>query len=156
MDFINAKVIMRNKLLFICTGNYYRSRFAEILFNSLVATKKLNWEATSRGTAVKADATNVGAIAKETIEGLKERGIEIGGTNRFPLQIQEEDLATTDLIIAVQEAEHRPYLEARFPNWLEKIEYWHVQDIDFVSADEALSQIEREVDALIQRIVTNI
>ena len=29
------------KLLFICTGNYYRSRFAEILFNALASEARL-------------------------------------------------------------------------------------------------------------------
>ena len=29
------------KLLFLCTGNYYRSRFAELLFNAMAAPKEL-------------------------------------------------------------------------------------------------------------------
>ena len=39
------------RVLFLCTGNYYRSRFAEILFNQLAPTRGLNWRADSRGLA---------------------------------------------------------------------------------------------------------
>ena len=36
-------------VLFLCTGNYYRSRFAEVLFNSLAGKMGLPWKASSRG-----------------------------------------------------------------------------------------------------------
>ena len=36
-------------VLFLCTGNYYRSRFAEILFNSVAGRMGLPWKASSRG-----------------------------------------------------------------------------------------------------------
>jgi len=35
--------------LFICTGNYYRSRFAEAVFNHHAAETNLKWQAFSRG-----------------------------------------------------------------------------------------------------------
>ena len=34
-------------VLFLCTGNYYRSRFAEILFNSVAGRMGLPWKASS-------------------------------------------------------------------------------------------------------------
>ncbi len=36
-------------VVFICTGNYYRSRFSEYLFNALAEKSGLFWRATSRG-----------------------------------------------------------------------------------------------------------
>ena len=42
---------MSKTVLFLCTGNYYRSRFAEILFNHLAGQSKLAWRADSRGLA---------------------------------------------------------------------------------------------------------
>ena len=36
-------------VLFLCTGNYYRSRFAESLFNSVAGKMGLPWRASSRG-----------------------------------------------------------------------------------------------------------
>jgi hypothetical protein len=38
-------------VLFLCTGNYYRSRFAEALFNSVAGKMGLPWRASSRGLA---------------------------------------------------------------------------------------------------------
>ena len=35
-------------VLFLCTGNYYRSRFAEELFNHRAARDGLSWVAQSR------------------------------------------------------------------------------------------------------------
>ena len=39
-------------VLFLCTGNYYRSRFAEAVFNSVAARMGLSWRASSRGLAL--------------------------------------------------------------------------------------------------------
>ncbi len=51
-----------NKILFLCTGNYYRSRFAENLFNWLATKQGLDWQADSRGLALERGINNVGAI----------------------------------------------------------------------------------------------
>jgi protein-tyrosine phosphatase len=39
-------------VLFLCTGNYYRSRNAEVLFNSVAGKMSLPWKASSRGLAL--------------------------------------------------------------------------------------------------------
>jgi protein-tyrosine-phosphatase len=41
-------------VLFLCTGNYYRSRFAEELFNYEAERASLPWIAQSRGLALEA------------------------------------------------------------------------------------------------------
>ena len=35
-------------VLFLCTGNYYRSRYAEVLYNSVAGKLGLPWRKTSR------------------------------------------------------------------------------------------------------------
>src|SRR5256885_17038856 len=50
-------------VLFLCTGNYYRSRFAEILFNSVAGKMGLPWQAASRGLALEPGVNNVGPMA---------------------------------------------------------------------------------------------
>ena len=35
------------RVLFLCTGNYYRSRYAEELFNHLARGENLPWRASS-------------------------------------------------------------------------------------------------------------
>ena len=71
-------------VLFLCTGNYYRSRFAELLFNSLAAGQGLGWSATSRGLALERGAHNVGPISKTVLRTLKELGVSIADEHRLP------------------------------------------------------------------------
>lgn len=76
-------------LLFLCTGNYYRSRFAEALFNARAAALGLPWRAESRGVALELGHGNVGPIAAATLRALQERGLLADSAPRFPLQVQE-------------------------------------------------------------------
>ena len=143
------------QILFLCTGNYYRSRFAEKLFNNLAGEKGLNWEADSCGLALERGVNNIGAISKYAVEALKERGITITPEERFPKSAMEEDFQKFDLIIAVDESEHRPLMEERFPEWVDNIEYWLIHDIGLTSPDEALGELEKKVRKLIAELVDN-
>src|SRR4051812_11797197 len=140
-------------LLFVCTGNYYRSRFAEILFNRAARERDLPWEATSRGTDIYgAGKHNVGPISVVAREALEARGVPIAPDLRYPLPLAEADLAAADLIVAVCEAEHRPHLERDFPAAVERVEFWSVQDLGDTPAEEALAALERHVNALVERL----
>ena len=141
-----------HRILFLCSGNYYRSRFAEVLFNELVAREQLNWQAFSRGLVADRPNGNEGPISPHTLRGLEARGIPAPQPARFPRQLQEWELEAAVLVIAVKEAEHRPMLAERFPGWQERVEYWHVQDLDGASPGEALSQIESLVQTLVAQL----
>jgi protein-tyrosine phosphatase len=141
------------QLLFICTGNYYRSRFAELLFNAAAHTRGLPWRATSRGTDVfGAGRFNVGPISAVARQALQERGVPLDADPRLPIQLAEHDLASADLIVAVSEAEHRPHVERDFPRAAHRVEYWGVEDLAVTPADEALPAIERHIYALLDRL----
>lgn len=144
---------MIQRALFLCTGNYYRSRFAEQLFNARAACAGLGWIADSRGIAAGSGIGNVGAISSYTVDALRHRGIAADSPARLPKQLEEADLAGADLIVALDETEHRSYLEKRFPALAGRIEYWRVPDLDRASPEEALSKIEREIESLIRRLV---
>jgi protein-tyrosine phosphatase len=76
-------------VVFVCTGNYYRSRFSEHLFNALAEQRQLNWRATSRGLQTWM-ADGCGPISSSTVERLAERGIQLNGNNiRFPISLTE-------------------------------------------------------------------
>ncbi|MEZ4866037.1 MAG: low molecular weight phosphatase family protein [Caldilineaceae bacterium] len=121
---------MQATVLFLCTGNYYRSRFAEILFNHGAAQQGINWMADSRGLATELGVNNVGPISRYAVAGLRARQIPIAAAEaRFPAQLQAADLATATLTIALDETEHRPYMTQRFPAWLDRIDYWRVADL---------------------------
>ncbi len=140
------------KLLFLCTGNYYRSRFAEKLFNDLVTKNNFNWEADSRGLALERGVNNVGAISKYAVEALKQRGINVASEERFPQSAIVEDFQNFDLIVAVDESEHRPLMKERFPEFIDSIEYWLIHDIDKTSPQEALGELEKKIKELIKTL----
>ncbi len=138
------------RILFLCTGNYYRSRFAEIFFNWQASLRGLLWTAESRGLAL--DGCNYGPISRHTLSRLQQKGIAPDDDPRFPLQVREADLSAADHIVAVKEAEHRPLVETRFPKWTDRIEYWHVHDLDCAAPDDAMPQLEGEVMRLLERL----
>jgi protein-tyrosine phosphatase len=140
------------RLLFLCTGNYYRSRFAEILFNKLAAEQSLDWQADSRGFVVEGVTDNIGPISAYALDGLAARNIEPGLGLRYPRQLRDVDLQQADLIIAVKGTEHRPYVEAQFPDWLNRIEFWEIHDLNVAPAAVALAELEGEVTRLVQRL----
>jgi predicted translation initiation factor SUI1 len=136
-------------VLFLCTGNYYRSRFAEILFNSVAEKMGLPWRASSRGLALERGANNVGPMAVAAIAALEALGVcTKDAVTRLPAQVTTDDLEGAERVVALKKAEHLPLLQDRFPAWAETVEFWHVED-----APEALGMIEREVMSLVARIL---
>ncbi len=135
-------------ILFLCTGNYYRSRFAEILFNSLADKIGLLWRASSRGLAIERGINNVGPMAVSVIQALEALGVRHPeAVTRLPVQVTADDLEAADRIVALKQDEHLPLLEERFPEWADKVEFWHVDD-----APGVLPQIEHEVMSLVARL----
>ena len=142
-----------SSVLFLCTGNYYRSRFAEHLFNHLAAECGLPWQAFSRGLATELVASDAGPISPFTLQGLAARGISLDRQARPPILLSKQDLASAHHIVALKQAEHLPLLTRKFPSWVERVEYWHVHDIDFAKTEEALPQIEAAIQNLLNRLV---
>lgn len=140
---------MSNKVLFLCTGNYYRSRFAEHLFNHRAGTQGLDWVADSRGLATELGVNNIGPISPPALARLREIAVTLPDNLRFPEQVTEQDLANATLIIALDRTEHAPYVAERLPAWVDRIVYWDVADLHALSAAEALGRIEAAVDALL-------
>ena len=136
-------------VLFLCTGNYYRSRYAECLFNAVAGNMGLPWRAASRGLALERGYANIGPMAASAVEALQTRGCrDRDALARMPAALTLGDLTQAARVIALQLDEHRPLVEKRFPAWLEKVEFWHVDD-----DPAALERIEREVMALVARLL---
>jgi protein-tyrosine phosphatase len=139
-------------ILFLCTGNYYRSRFADILFNSLATTIRRPLHATSRGVATELGINNLGPISLHVRQRLKQLGINHDSASRLPLQVKEKDFQNANLIIALDEQEHRPMMRQRYPEWADRIDYWNIPDLWALSPDIALATIEQKVHELIDRL----
>lgn len=137
-------------VLFMCSGNFYRSRFAEHYFNHHAPQQGVAWRAISRGFRL--HPNNIGPISPHAVTGLSQRGIAIDDPNRSPIVATEGDFQAAGLVIAVKEAEHRPMMRARFPHWADRIEYWHIHDIDVAEPTAALGELEQHVQGLIGRL----
>ena len=143
---------MSHRVLFLCTGNYYRSRFAEILFNHLAQDAAPKWSAFSRALAIELGTRNEGPISAHTRKACADRKLSIAEPIRFPQSAAEEDFLSASRVIALKEAEHRAYMRERFPHWADRIEYWHVHDLDAAHPHEACAEIERLVRGLVDKI----
>jgi len=140
-------------VLFLCSGNYYRSRFAEGLFNHLARERAIAWRATSAG--LKIDVTrkvNVGPLSRLTLDAFGHRKIAAGDPLPFPRQLTLEDLTSADLIIAMKEAEHRALMRKNFPDWENHVTYWHVHDLDKAPPEDTIRETETLVRALFERL----
>jgi protein-tyrosine phosphatase len=138
-------------VLFLCTGNYYRSRFAEELFNHHAERCCLGWIAHSRGLALERGTNNIGSISQFALHALRQLEIPARGASRFPLQCATADLASADFVVAVKEAEHRPLMRERFAAWEHIPKYWNVHDVEDAPPAEALKLLAQEVETLLQQ-----
>ena len=127
------------KMLFVCTGNYYRSRYAEAVFNHLARMLDLRWTAFSRGLNI--HTILAGDLSPHVREDLARQGLSLSLTGPRRTALTELDLASANRAVALKESEHRPMMAEQFPAWVDRIEYWHVHDLDRARADDALPQI---------------
>ncbi|HEY0938753.1 MAG TPA: hypothetical protein VGE08_01540 [Steroidobacter sp.] len=137
------------KILFLCTGNYYRSRYAEEIFNHMARSEGLSWRAFSRGAAERGSPDNIGPMSRFALEALQAQAIVPDGATRAPMPCVLTDFHAARLVIALKEAEHRPLIERRFPEFATKVTYWNVDDIEFAPPSIALAMIDIQVRELI-------
>lgn len=136
-------------ILFLCTGNFYRSRYAEAWFNHLAPGQNLLWRAESRGFRPhRCDDP----LSPHAVDRLAAAGVPRSLTRPEPELVTDYDLAEASLVVALYEKEHRPMMEARFPRWSDRIRYWQVPDIDEVTPPEALAAVEIEVANLVRQL----
>jgi len=145
------------RVLFLCTGNYFRSRFSEIWFNHCISLLNLQdgCIACSAGLNVIRDSGNVGPISFEVLSALRERGLDVDSANLpFPRQVNENDLLTANLIVAVDAQVHVPIVRSLFPDWESRILFWDVKDLgEDPGSAEPVPQLQARVERLIDDLV---
>ena len=169
-------------VLFLCTGNYYRSRFAETLFNLHTghlpalpvevtpdATRprythlKPRWRADSAGLAAhNYGYCNIGPLSPDAYRALFDRKIDMSPGLRPPRQVTVEELArytkaqtpthTAGRVIALKETEHRPMMRDLHPDYEDRIEYWEVHDVPPSSQYDPMQHVEDHVLALLEEL----
>lgn len=139
------------KILFLCTANYYRSRFAEYYCNHLASQLGLSLRADSAGLEMaKWRDYNLGDLSPHTITALEDLGIELPDTARVPKQFEPSMMGEDVRVIALCEREHRPMVMRGFPEALDSIEFWAVEDVEFESPVEALRRIRESVTTCLE------
>jgi protein-tyrosine phosphatase len=140
-------------VLFLCTGNYYRSRFAEIYFNHLSALRGCSLMARSRGFRTNPEK-NKGVLSPHThsyLEMLDILPADVG----TPQALSLHDLQQAIRIIAMDEKEHRAMMMHRFPEWVDKIEFWNFEDDYLASPLDVLPALKSKVEALLEHIAAS-
>ena len=143
-----AKHVVKT-VLFICTGNFYRSRFAEAVFNYHASKENLPWKAISRGLAIH---WATGPLSPFTAGALAVRRIPLHHTGRDRMQLTEDDLKSADLRILMDRNEHFAMMMEHFPHWTAQVEYWDVPDLPINQPEVALPAIEGKVLELLERL----
>jgi low molecular weight protein-tyrosine phosphatase len=135
------------KILFVCTGNYYRSRFAESYFNWKAGNSALPWQAVSRGLLPVPGRKGISQMAQQELAIM---GVPESRTISDPQQLTKQDLLTSDYVVILDEEEHRPMMEQQFPGMtLNNVQYWHIHDFPYMQVHEACSAMAAKIDSLV-------
>ena len=146
---------------FVCTGNLYRSKYAEACFNYLcIKNNVTNKRAFSRGLRVQPTEqyehgesfTFPVRLAIPTYERMVKRKIPfclIGATNQM---LDNYDCASSEKIILMNKDEHMPWMTQKHSEYLDRVECLEIGDKNYLpengydgpswEIDDALGAIE--------------
>jgi protein-tyrosine-phosphatase len=124
------------KILFVCTGNSYRSPIAEALLKKV----REDLEVESAGTQ---PAGMIAPNAKKFLE--RENALE--KLKRTPEGIDQKNLEEYDLIVAMKQ-NHKNEILRRYLQMEDRIEVWNIDDPIYLphgSDEEIFEEIKRKV-----------
>jgi len=141
--------VNERRLLFLCTGNYYRSRFAEEYWNARAERESLTWRADSRALSDPPSVNNPGPMSAGALAELARLGIVARGAQRRPRAVHEEELALYERVIALDRDEHRPIVLRSFPAHAERVEYWDIGDVWKEEPRTAMKRLVQHLELLL-------
>ena len=131
------------KILFLCTGNAYRSPLAEALLKKL--RPDLTVDSAGLHVAI--------PIPKQVKDYLSGRN-SVNFLKTYPESIEDKKLATYDLIVAM-ERRHSQAVLRHCPQCKDRIVLWNIQDPYFEEhnvTDRIFNEIEKRVNELAESI----
>ena len=125
-----------HKVLFVCTANIFRSRFSEEVYNHFAKKLNIPSEAFSAGLRVGEYTTR--KIYTPALQQLKYYNINPYRKDDLSIHINDLDLNVYDMIICMDEVEHRPMVEMNDQLNKINIDYWNIVDEPMVSSKVSL------------------
>ena len=125
-----------HKVLFVCTANIFRSRFSEEVYNHFAKKLDIPSEAFSAGLRVGEYTTR--KIYTPALHQLKNYNINPSRKDDLSIHINDLDLNVYDMIICMDEVEHRPMVEMNDQLNKTNIDYWNIVDEPMVSSKVSL------------------
>ena len=139
-----------NNILFVCTGNIFRSRFAEEVFNHLCKINGVDATAFSAGLQVgRYKQRKIYWPAMSELERLK---IEPLRSNEDSVHINDIDVSIYYQIICMDEEEHKPMVRSNELLSGFTFQYWNIVDMPKVSSDISLPKCYKKVESLIDQL----
>ena len=125
-----------HKVLFVCTANIFRSRFSEEVYNHFAKKLNIPSEAFSAGLRVGEYTTR--KIYTPALQQLKYYNINPSRKDDLSIHVNDLDLNVYDMIICMDEVEHRPMVEMNDQLNKTNIDYWNIVDEPMVSSKVSL------------------
>ena len=125
-----------HRVLFVCTANIFRSRFSEEVYNHFAKKLNIPSEAFSAGLRVGEYTTR--KIYTPALQQLKNYNIKPSRKDDLSIHINDLDLNVYDMIICMDEVEHRPMVEMNDQLNKINIDYWNIVDEPMVSSKVSL------------------
>ena len=139
-----------NSILFVCTGNIFRSRFAEEVFNHL---RKINGvDATAFSAGLQVGRYKQRKIYWPAMNELERLKIEPLRSNEDSVHINDIDVSIYDQIICMDEEEHKPMVRSNELLSGFNFKYWNIVDMPKVSSDISLPKCYKKVETLIDQL----
>ena len=139
-----------HKVLFVCTANIFRSRFSEEVYNHFAKKLDIPSEAFSAGLRVGEYTTR--KIYTPALQQLKYYNINPSRKDDLSIHINDLDLNVYDMIICMDEVEHRPMVEMNDQLSMVNVDYWNIVDEPMVSSQISLPLCYKKVKTLVEEV----
>ena len=143
-----------HRVLFVCTANIFRSRFSEEVYNHFAKKLNIPSEAFSAGLRVGEYTTR--KIYTPALQQLRNCNINPSRKDDMSVHIDDLDLNVYDMIICMDEVEHRPMVEMNDRLNKVNIDYWNIVDEPMVSSKVSLPICFDKVRELVKDVSNSI